>query len=278
MPEATTESETGAGSSGARRKALITGASAGIGACFAERLARDQYDLILVARRRDRLEEIAARLRGQRGVGVEVMAEDLTREASLRTVAEFAAADRALDLLVNNAGFGTAGPFAHSDFEREEEQIRLNILALFRLTRAVLPAMLSRGRGGIIHVSSLAGFVPGPYMATYNATKAFVNSFGDSLYEELRGTGVRCVTLCPGFTRTEFQATAGVDTSLAPGFLWMDPEPVVDAALAGLQRGDSSVIPGLRNQLLSGLVRATPRSWVRRVYGHSIRRAHNWSS
>jgi short-subunit dehydrogenase len=253
------------------RRAWVTGASTGIGAAFARRLARDHFDLALVARSRDRLTELAGELKAAHGIACKVMVADLTVAADLQRVAEAAAADGALELLVNNAGFGTVGPFAELDPEREEEEIRLNVVALTRLTRAVLPGLVERGRGAIINVSSLAGFQPAPLNATYGATKAFVNSFTESLHEELRGSGVRVQALCPGFTRTEFQARAGIDTSGIPSLAWMSAEAVVDSALAGLERGDVLCVPGFGNRLLAATVGALPRGLVRRVSGVAVR-------
>ena len=257
-----------AGTSDARRRhALVTGASTGIGACFAESLAAEHYDLIIVARSRDRLEKLASRLRDSHGVAVEPMAADLTDTAQLRAVEAVVADAKALDLLVNNAGFGNFGRFDSLDADREELQIRLNVVALVRLTRAALPRMIARGRGAVINVSSLAAFQPAPYNATYGATKAYVNSFTEALHEELRGTGVRLQVLCPGFTRTEFQRRAGVDTSGVPAFAWMTPEAVVQASLEGLRRGEIICVPGLGYRALATLTSAVPRSLARRVAG-----------
>jgi short-subunit dehydrogenase len=251
----------------ARRAALVTGASAGIGLAFAERLAAERCGLLLVARNGSRLEEIAKRLRQEHGVAVEVLAADLTQQDELAGVERRIEEHPSLDLLVNNAGFGTVGPFAESDARREEEEIRLNVLALMRLARAALPGMLARGRGEIVNVSSLAGFYPGPYTATYNATKAYVTSFSESLAGELRGTPLRVQSLCPGFTRTEFQERAGVDTSRIPGFAWMSAAEVVDASLAGLARGDVVVIPGGVYKALHAGTSWLPRALLRRVMG-----------
>jgi uncharacterized protein len=250
-----------------RRRAVVTGASTGLGAVFATALARQQYDLIIVARSRERLEALAGHLRQSYGIAVEVVVADLTHSTVLRTVEERVAGDNALELLVNNAGFGTTGPFVRLDPEQEEAEIRLNVLALVRLTRAVLPGMIARGSGAIINVSSLAAFAPGPYDATYSATKAFVNSFTEALYEELCGTGVHVQTLCPGFTYTEFQQRAGIDISQIPTFAWMTPEAVVDASLRALQRRQVVCVPGLGNRLLALLMGAAPRRLVRRVSG-----------
>src|SRR6266581_957292 len=246
-----------------RRRALVTGASTGLGAVFATALARQQYDLTIVARSRERLEALAERLRHSAEIAVEVVVADLTQAAALYTVEQHVAGDQRLELLVNNAGFGTTGPFATLDPDREEAEIRLNVMALMRLTRAALPGMIARGRGAVINVSSLAAFVPGPYDATYGATKAFVNSFTEALHEELRGTGVRVQALCPGFTHTEFQQRAGIDVSTIPTWAWMTPEAVVEASLAALRRGQIVCVPGLMNRLLVLLIGAAPRRLVR---------------
>ncbi|MGH0034071.1 MAG: SDR family NAD(P)-dependent oxidoreductase [Myxococcota bacterium] len=251
----------------ARPRALVTGASAGIGQTFAEHLAKDGYDLVLVARRRDRLEVLAKRLREEHRADVEVVVADLIDAEDLRTVEERAAAAPGLDLLVNNAGFGTAGPFAEADADAEAREIRLNVLALTRLTRAALPPMIQRGRGAIVNVSSMAGFGPAPYNATYAATKAFVNSFSEAIAEEVRGRGVVVQALCPGFTRTEFQSVAGVDVSGIPDFAWMEPAAVVEASLSALRSRDVICVPGLANQVASWAARGLPRGLIARATG-----------
>jgi len=249
------------------RRAWITGGSVGIGAAFARRLARDGYDLTLVARNRKQLTQLAGELHDAHGVRVDAMPADLTKAAALGEVEHALAADRHLDLLVNNAGFGTNGAFASLDVDREEDEIRLNVVALTRLTRAALPGLVRRGHGGIINVSSLAGMQPAPFNATYGATKAFVNSFTEALYEELRGTGVRVLALCPGFTRTEFQERAGIDASGIPSLAWMSAEAVVDAAVAAYARGDAVCVPGFGNWAMSSVTAAMPRALVRRLLG-----------
>jgi short-subunit dehydrogenase len=254
------------------RRAWVTGASAGIGAAFAQRLARDGYDLALVARNVDRLGALAGRLAQRHGVHADVVGADLTAVEDVDRVAALVARDRALMLLVNNAGFGTAGAFAGLDPQREEEEIRLNVLALVRLTRAALPGLLRHRRGGIINVSSMAGFQPVPFNATYGATKAFVNSFTEALSEEVSGTGVHVQALCPGFTRTEFQERAGIDVSALPAFAWMSAEAVVDASIAGLARGDVVCVPGIANQVMTAATGALPRRAVRRLMGIASRR------
>jgi short-subunit dehydrogenase len=255
-----------------RQRALVTGASAGIGEAFARALARQHSDLELVARRRDRLEALAKELAERHHVSAGVEAADLAEEADLARLAARVAADPP-DLLVNNAGFGTFGRFAELDPERELEEIRLNVVALVRLTRAALPGMLARGRGAIVNVSSLAGESAGPFTATYSATKAFVTSFSESLHEEARGSGVVVQALLPGLTRTEFQEVAGVDPGVAPGFAWMRPEQVVAASLAALRRGDAICIPGVGNRVLGGLQGVAPRGFARRVLGAIQRRS-----
>ena len=253
------------------RRAWVTGASAGIGAAFARRLARDHFDLVLVARARDRLKALAGELTRAHGIACSVMPADLTAAGDVRRIGDAIADDGGLELLVNNAGFGTIGPFAELDPQREEEEIRLNVLALTRLTRAALPGLIERGRGAIINVSSMAAFQPAPLNATYAATKAFVNSFSESLYEEVRDTGVRVQALCPGFTRTEFQERAGIDASGIPSFAWMSAEAVVDASLAALQTGDAVCVPGLGNRLMATTIAALPRGIVRRLSGVAVR-------
>jgi short-subunit dehydrogenase len=250
-----------------RPLALVTGASSGIGEAFARRLARDAHDLVLVARNQAALEALASELRREGGAAVEVLVADLASGAGLRRVEERVRAGPPLDLLVNNAGFGSAGPFAEREIEREEEQIRLNAIALTRLTHAALGAMLPRGSGAVINVSSLAGMGPYPFTATYGATKAFVNSLTEALAEELRGSGIRLQVLCPGFTRTRFQERAGVDPDTVPRFAWMTPEAVVDASLAALARGELVCVPGAGYKVLRAASAALPRSVFRRFIG-----------
>jgi short-subunit dehydrogenase len=255
-----------------RRTALVTGASSGIGAAFARRLGREGYDLVLVARNRERLEAVADEVRAASGVEVETMLADLGNHDELRKVEERVASEPALTLLVNNAGFGTAGRFADLDPGREEELVRVNVTAVVRLTRAALPGMLARGRGTVVNVSSVAGFQPGPYAASYSASKAFLNSFTQAVHEELRGTGVRMQLLAPGFTITGFQQRAGIDRRRLPAGAWMTAEQVVDASVRGLRRRQLVVVPGLRYRALTTISKLAPGGLVLRVAGRATRR------
>jgi short-subunit dehydrogenase len=245
--------------------AAVTGASAGIGQAFARALARDGWNLLLVARRRRRLEKLAHELREQHGVEVEILSADLTRLARLRAVETLLEQSQRLELLVNNAGIGDFHPFHESDREREDAEIRLNVLAAVRLAHAALPGMVRRGRGAVINVSSTAGFAPCPRFATYGGTKAFLNSFTEALHEELRGTGVQVQALCPGLTHTEIFERAAVDASGLPEFFWMEPDDVVAESLAGLARGDVICVPGLANRALSTITRALPHAASSRI-------------
>ena len=209
---------------------------------------------------------------------MQVLVADLTQANDLQAIESHVASDAALTVLVNNAGFGTIGRFAALDPDRDEAEVRLNVIALARLTRAALPGMIARGLGGIINVSSVTAFLPGPFHATYGASKAFVNSFTEALHEELHGTGVRVQALCPGFTRTEFQERAGVASRNVPNFAWMDPDYVVEASLSGLRRGTLVCVPGPLYQVLTALIAVLPHSLVRRLHGIMSRRVLNQGS
>ena len=251
-----------------RPTALVTGASSGIGLVFARKLASDGHDLVLVARREGRLKEISDELAAAHGATTEVLVADLTDGDDLaRVEARVSDTERPVDLLVNNAGFGTVGRFAELPINEEDREIRLNVLALVHLTHAALGAMTARNRGGILNVSSVASFQAGPYNATYSATKAFVTSFTEAVSEELRGTGVQVMALCPGFTRTEFQETASPEAPSVPSLLWQDAEPVVDTALRDLRRRSTISIPGLHNKMAAMLSQLAPRALTRRMSG-----------
>ncbi len=248
-------------------RALVTGASGGIGEALARRLAARGCHLILVARTGPALETLAAELSAAHGVDAEVLPADLTTDDGVAAVAaRFEdGGGPPVDLLVNNAGYGSAGRFAELDPDRVAGEVRLNVLALVRLTSAAVPGMVARGGGAVLNVSSVAGLQPIPNMATYAATKAFVTSFSESLHEELRPRGVTVTALLPGFTKTGFQARAGV--SRLPTWAWMDAGRVADDALAATAARRAVCIPGLAWKALAALTRPLPRTLVRRVMG-----------
>ena len=255
-------------STNARPVALVTGASSGIGRAFTLALADRGHDLVLVARDTGRLEELARELEAAYGASVEVLTADLADPAALATVeARVSDAARPVDLVVNNAGFGTSGHFTELPIDREEQEIQLNVLALVRLTHAALAAQVMVGRGGVINVASIAGYQPTPGNATYGATKAFVSSFSQAVHEELKGTGVKCMVLSPGFTRTEFQERAGFDSKEVPGFLWQDAATVVQHALRAYFKGRAVCVPGPLNRVTAAFTAVTPHAVTRRMAG-----------
>jgi hypothetical protein len=244
--------------------ALITGASAGLGAELARLFARDAHDVILVARRRDKLDALAAELKAKHGVAAHVIAEDLTSPgAPARIAAEVRERGLDVDFLVNNAGFGTTGAFAELDVVRELEEIQVNVTALVHLTRIFLPAMITRKSGRVLNLGSTAGFQPGPFMAVYYATKAFVNSFTEALGFELRGTGVTATVSCPGATETEFAAVAGNEkTLLFKATAPMTAAEVAEHAYRAMMRGEAMAVPGFKNKAGIQSLRVAPRSVV----------------
>ena len=249
--------------------ALVTGASSGIGKCFAQKLAERRHNLILVARREERLNAVAEELGQRYGIAAEVLVADLTNSADLERVAQRIKLLDALELLVNNAGFGITKPFATSEIDKQIEMIKLHAIANVRLMRAALPAMIARQHGGIINVSSTAAFFPLPNNANYAATKAYLNVFTEALHYELQGTGVRVQALCPGFTYTEFHDQFdNVRRSEIPEFLWMPAGQVVEESLDALETGRVVYIPGIKNQLIamlghSGLVSGLAARFMR---------------
>jgi short-subunit dehydrogenase len=246
--------------------ALITGASSGLGAEYAKLFAADKHDLLLVARRQDRLEALASELRGAHSVKVFVAAADLaTTEGPRLVVEEASLLGLEIDYLVNNAGFGMAGAFAELDVGRELEMIQLNITSLVTLSRAFLPAMIERRSGRILNIGSTAGFPPGPFMAVYYASKAFVNSFTEALWYELRGTGVSATVSCPGATATEFAEVAGNSRSLLFRLGAADPKQVAAEGYRAMKKGKPMVIHGLRNKLTVQSLRLSPRAVARAV-------------
>lgn len=257
-----------------RPVALVTGASAGIGRAFAEAFAARQYDLIVVARDTARLEALAKELEAAHGTTTEVLTADLCDPVALATVeARLSDEDRPVEIVVNNAGFGTWGKFHTMPLDREEQEIRLNVVALVRLTHAALPNMIERRDGGVINVASIAAMQPTPANAIYGATKAFVNSFTQAVHEELKGTGVKCLSLCPGFTRTEFQARAGVDSAEIPDFLWQSSAEVVEYAMKSFDKGKAVCVPGALNRATAGFSATAPTGITRRIAGAVVKRA-----
>jgi short-subunit dehydrogenase len=242
------------------RSAMVTGASAGIGAEIASQLAASGCDLILVARRESLLAEVAGRLAGQHGVRAEVLAADLTAEAGLAAAAErLSGPGHPVELLVNNAGFGVPGALAAAPFGPQEAQIRLNVLALARLTHAALPGMVEREFGGILNVASVAGYTMLPGSATYAATKAFVISFSQSLNAEVADQGVHVTALCPGFTRTDFHTEDPRRRAGLQGLLWLEAAPVARAGLAAVAAGRPVSVPGAVYKTVVPLTRLIPR-------------------
>ena len=244
--------------------ALITGASAGLGRELARLFAADGHDLVLVARRLPELELLCSELEQRNQIEARAVACDLSSIAELSTLLA-RVQELELDYLVNNAGFGTLGSFAELPAEREAAMIELNVSAVVRLTRQVLPGMLERRRGRILNIGSTAGFQPGPYMATYYATKAFVNSFSEALAYELRGTGVSVTVSCPGPTLTEFGARSGVDKSRLFRRGVATAESVAREAYGAMQRGRPMVVHGFVNALLVQSLRFSPRALVRAI-------------
>jgi AhpD family alkylhydroperoxidase len=252
------------------RTALITGASSGIGASYARQLAREGYNLILVARREARLQALAEELARQYHVQAEVLVADLADPADVARVETRIAEIDNLDFLVNNAGFGTAGTFVKNEIASQDAMIRVHVTASVRLTRAALPGMLARHCGAIVNVASFVAFFPVTGSVTYSATKAYLKSFSEALYQELAGTGVRVQALCPGFTRTEFQDVNNVDKAGIPKFMWMSAESVVTQSLRDLDAARAVSVPGAGYRLLAMLCGVIPRSilyglgrWIR---------------
>ena len=240
------------------KTALITGASSGIGAAFARLLAANGYLPMLVARRQAKLQALAEELAQKHSVTAEVLVADLSEPHDVASIEERIRALPCLDMLVNNAGFGTMGFFAQVDLDKHLEMINVHVIANVRLTHAALPGMIARKRGGIINVSSGSAYLAMPNAVTYCATKRYLITFAEGLAKELTNTGVRVLTVCPGFTYTEFHDTQEFQnfnrTDIAKG-LWMSADDVVKESLAALDSGRPVFIPGRRNRLLLGLQR-----------------------
>lgn len=224
--------------------AVVTGASSGIGAVYADRLAGQGYDLVLVARRADRLEELAEKLRHAHGSKVSVISADLADDNDVRRVEQAISADESVTLLVNNAGLGGAQVVATADADLAERMIKVNIVALTRLTRAVLPGLIARERGTIVNIASVLAFDTS-FGGIYSGTKAYVVNFTEALQREVAGTGVKAQVVLPGATRTDFWELAGSDIDMLPKEIVMTADDLVDAALVGLARGETVTAPGL---------------------------------
>jgi uncharacterized protein len=240
------------GAADRRGFALITGASSGIGAAFAHRLAQEGYSLLLVARRREKLDALAHELSQRYGTRADVLAADLSQAEEVARV-EQRIARLDLSILVNNAGFGSNKPLAESDLTDQVAMLNLHVLATMRLCRAALPGMIARGRGAIINVSSISAFFPLPGDVNYPASKAYINTFSQALQAEVAGQGIRVQALCPGFTHTEFHSTSimsDFQKSRIPGSLWMTAEAVVAESLHCLAHDQVICVPGRRYQLL----------------------------
>lgn len=248
------------------QRALVTGASSGIGAGFAKLLASAGTDLVLVARTADDLERLAGQLRGASGVTVDVLPADLTAEADRKAVRDrLGAASEPIDLLINNAGIGTSGAFGEIPLEREVALVQLNVVAVVELAHAAVNAMQARGRGGVINVSSLSGLQPYPHGANYGASKAYVNSLSKALSTELSGHGVKVLALCPGFTRTSFQSSAGISRTPIPDWLWLTPEQVAREGLSALRSGRSVRVVGAAFRVWAGFTKIVPDVLIRRA-------------
>ncbi|GGZ38777.1 putative short chain dehydrogenase/reductase [Streptomyces inusitatus] len=244
------------------RYALITGASSGLGAAFADRLARSGYSLVLVARDRDRLSAVAERVTGRYGTRCEVLPADLASAADRRAVVE--RLGRGVDFLVNAAGFGVSGSFWSVESAALDAQLAVNVTSTQEFTRAAVAHMLENGGGTVVNLSSITGLVPGRG-STYAASKAWVLYFSQGLSHALRGTNTRVMVLAPGFVRTEFHARAGIDVRTVGDGWWMDPHDVVDQCLVDLRRGKTFSMPGIRNKAFIAAVSRLPRALAQRV-------------
>jgi short-subunit dehydrogenase len=246
--------------------ALVTGATAGLGASFTRRLAAEGRDLVLVARTQDRLESMAAEVRDRFAVQVEVLPADLsTPDGCAAVAARISQPDRPVDTLINNAGIGLYRRFGDAPLADEQRLLDLNVGSVLTLTHAAVGAMTARGRGEIINISSVAGFVPRGPSTTYAAGKAWVTSFSEGLSLLLAGTGVRITVVCPGFTHTEFHARAKADMSGTPSWMWLDADRVVAEGLADARAGVVISVPSRRYRALLLLVKVLPRAVVRWV-------------
>jgi len=257
------------------RWAVVTGASSGLGRGLAARLADRGMSLVLTGRNEARLDQAALEIRRTAPrVRVETVVADLSIPSGLSALLEYVG-NRPIEVLVNNAGFGSYGPFAEADPERENDELAVDVTAVIALARAFLPGMLSRRSGGILNVASAIGFQPAPYQAVYGASKAFVLSFSQALWAEARGAGVAVTALCPGPTRTGFVAALGADVAHTTIYGRLaDPKPVIEAGLRALDKGRAVVVPGLRTRIVAESGRFMPREWLTRVAARWLRPAN----
>ena len=249
--------------------AIVTGASSGIGACFAEKLAERGLDLIVVARRRERLEELAAQIRARHKVSVEVKSIDLSDAVAVPILAEELAAIENVEFLVNSAGFGTNSPLPQIPLKRVEQELYVNFMAPALLTRAILPKMIARKTGRIVNVSSVGGFNPAPYFVPYSGSKAGLIAFTEALHGELSGTGIVVQALCPGPVPTEFNLVAGVGEMPVPDALVQSVEDCVNRSIRDLERGNVVCVPHTLCRWIYGVMRYFPLSWRLKLVAQS---------
>jgi len=250
----------------AKETVLITGASSGIGMGLAKLFAADGSDLVLVARREDRLNELAEKLKSEHGIEVHVLPKDLSKKTSPKEIFNHLKKEKIeIDVLVNNAGFGSRGMVSELDTDLQVDMVQVNAAALTHLTSLFLPGIIERGQGGILNVGSLAGFQPGPNLAVYFATKAYVLSFTEALAEEISNPNIKVSCFAPGPVKTEFGEKSDLEDSLLFKLSLMDLEPAVKAGYEGFRKGKTIVIPGLKQQIVPFLNRFTPRLIVRKI-------------
>jgi short-subunit dehydrogenase len=246
-----------------KKTALITGATSGIGYELAKLFAGDGYQLVLVARDEEDLKRVADELADEHKVSVKVIAKDLSLAGSAQDIFDEVQRDRVnIDVLVNNAGFGMLGPFVRTDLQKELAMTQVHMVSLTHLTKLCLKGMLERREGKVLNVASTAAFQPGPLMAVYYASKAYVLSFSEAIANELRGSGVTVSVLCPGPTRTAFMRRAGMKPSKVFNRIAMDAASVAAAGYEGLMRGETVIVPGFMNKVFAFTVRVAPRGWV----------------